>query len=96
MSEQYPSWGLYPSVRQEVRRVHWRDEGLPLPDDSSASVLPRGLGRSYGDSCLNDGGMLLDTARLNHFIDFDREEGLLRCEAGVSLAAILETLGVMV
>ncbi len=86
----YPSWGNYPQVDQQVRPFAWRQEPLPLPETAAGS-LPRGLGRSYGDSCLNDGGTLLDTTRLNHFIDFDRETGVLRCEAGVSLEAILET-----
>ena len=85
----YASWGNYPSATQRTRTLRWRGDALPLPDDGS-SVLPRGLGRSYGDNCLNDGGTLLDTTRLNHLIDFDREAGLLCCEAGVSLDEILQ------
>ena len=46
---------------------------LPRPQDGS-TLLPYGLGRSYGDSCLNDGGTLLDTTRLDHFIEFDRAD----------------------
>lgn len=56
------------------------------------SYLPFGLGRSYGDSCLNDNATLIDTRRLDHFIAFDEENGELVCEAGVSLAAILDML----
>ena len=85
----YPSWGRYPAARQRVRALAWAGDELPLPQNGG-SVLPRGLGRSYGDSCLNDGGWLLDTTRLDHLIELDAERGLLRCEAGVSLAAILE------
>ena len=87
----YGSWGNYPVGRQEeARRIDWRH--VPLtPSADGRTLLPHGLGRSYGDSCLNDGGILLDTVGLNHFIDFDDEQGLLRCEAGVSLEAILDT-----
>lgn len=53
-------------------------------------MLPYGQGRSYGDSCLNDGGLLLLTRTLNRFIEFDKQSGLLRCEAGVTLAEILD------
>src|SRR5207253_6466355 len=53
-------------------------------------VLPYGYGRSYGDSCLNAGGVLLDASFLRRFIAFDADKGLLRCEAGVSLAEILD------
>jgi FAD/FMN-containing dehydrogenase len=55
-------------------------------------VLPYGYGRSYGDSCLNSDGTLLATSYLNRFIAFDSSAGLLRCEAGVSLADILDVI----
>jgi FAD/FMN-containing dehydrogenase len=87
----YVSWGNFPTAQQQVRQLHWRDD--PLTDEGDGvSILPYGLGRSYGDSCLNDGGKLLDTARLSHFIEFDPESGLLRCEAGVSLHDILRVV----
>jgi FAD/FMN-containing dehydrogenase len=63
---------------------------LPLPDEGR-SVLPFGLGRSYGDSCLNDKNTLIDTAHLNNFISFDPASGILQAEAGVSLESILTT-----
>jgi FAD/FMN-containing dehydrogenase len=52
------------------------------------SGLPRGMGRSYGDVCLNPGGVLWDGCGLDRFIEFDDERGLLRCEAGVLLRDI--------
>jgi FAD/FMN-containing dehydrogenase len=52
-------------------------------------MLPFGLGRSYGDSCLNDGGDLLVTEALKHFLAFDAERGVMRCEAGVTLDELL-------
>jgi FAD/FMN-containing dehydrogenase len=58
--------------------------------DAGKPLLPYGLGRSYGDCCLNDGGILLDASGLDRFISFDAERGILRCEAGVALAEILE------
>jgi len=53
-------------------------------------MLPFGNGRSYGDSCLNDGGVLLDARGLDRLIAFDAERGVLRCEAGVLLSEILD------
>jgi FAD/FMN-containing dehydrogenase len=55
-------------------------------------VLPFGQGRSYGDTCLNDGGTLIDTASLSRFIAFDEAAGILRCEAGTTLADVLELI----
>jgi FAD/FMN-containing dehydrogenase len=52
-------------------------------------VLAYGLGRSYGDSCLNDGGTLLVTRALDRFVAFDAQRGEIECEAGVSLAQII-------
>lgn len=52
-------------------------------------MLPFGQGRSYGDSCLNDGGMVLGTAALDRFIAFDAARGVLRLEAGVTLDKLL-------
>jgi FAD/FMN-containing dehydrogenase len=83
----FSSWGRVTRTRHEVVRVSWRTEPLSIPPELSA--LAYGLGRSYGDSCLNDGGALLLTRGLDRFIAFDRELGIVRCEAGVSLAELL-------
>lgn len=86
----FQSWGRYPKVEQEILAVRWRDE--TLPDSGDKSVLPYGLGRSYGDSCLNDGQALVETSGLNRFIAFDKKKGILRCEAGVTLDEILKLI----
>ena len=86
----YPSWGRYPRARQRQVAMVWRHQPLPLADGDV--LLPRGAGRSYGDSCLNDGGVLIDATGLDHFIRFDPEQGLLRCEAGVLLSDILQVI----
>ncbi|AKQ63347.1 Oxidoreductase, FAD-binding [Myxococcus hansupus] len=82
----WESWGRYPQVEQQAHTLVWRTDGLPSKD---GSVLPHGLGRSYGDSCLNAGGTLLLTSGLDRFIAFDPATGVVRCEAGVSLDTIL-------
>jgi len=86
--EQLESWGRYPRATHTVRPIVWRDE-VPAPPADGGKLLPFGMGRSYGDSCLNDGGTLLSTRRLDRFIDFDPRTGVLTCEAGVTLGAIL-------
>src|SRR6266446_3166682 len=77
--KQPQSWGRYPKVQHsQVQSIYWRSE---LPDLSrfEQPVLPYAYGRSYGDSCLNEGGISLDISHL-------------RREAGVSLAEILEVM----
>ena len=55
------------------------------------NVLPRGLGSSYGDVCLNPGGTLAVTAGMNNFLAFDQETGRLKVEPGVTLGEIQRT-----
>jgi len=86
----YHSWGRQSlAAHRNVYRPSWGDE-LGRFDDADAPVLAFGLGRSYGDSCLNDGGFLIDITALDHVMSFDAASGRIRCEAGVSLASILQ------
>lgn len=88
----YESWGKYPkSEPAGVEQIYWRCRPLAL-DRFERPVLPYGLGRSYGDCCLNDDGILIDVSGLDRFIAFDRHRGILRCEAGVTLEEVLELI----
>ena len=53
-------------------------------------MLPFGNGRSYGDSCLNTGGALIECGNLDRFLSFDVDNGTVRCEAGVQFSRILD------
>ncbi len=57
----------------------------------SAPLIPRGMGRCYGDSSLSD--TVLATDRFSRMRSFRESDGLLSCEAGVSLGEIVETFG---
>ncbi|WP_226648835.1 FAD-binding oxidoreductase [Microbulbifer variabilis] len=70
---------------------------VPLNDPSKVENLvcrgpqpgvAHGMGRSYGDVCLNSEGTLWITTGLDHFINFDESTGRLVCEAGVLLRDI--------
>ena len=87
--QRYQSWGRYPKARQEAQKLYWRDDPLPTGELAGRTLLPFGNGRSYGDVCLNNGGMLLDCRHLDRFIQFDPDSGVLRCESGVLLSEIL-------
>lgn len=50
--------------------------------------LAFGCGRSYGDVCLNPGGLLWGMSGLDRFIAFDSATGVLHCEAGMTLRDI--------
>jgi len=61
-----------------------------LESASVGAVLSRGLGRSYGDSSLpaNPADKVLGTRLANRILHFDDQTGVLRAEAGLSLAEL--------
>ena len=86
------SWGRYPRVEhRQVYKPAWNDQVPEILEASAPdSLLPFGLGRSYGDSCLNAGRDLIACHRLNRILGFDESTGMVRCESGVSLSDILD------
>ncbi|HSO80317.1 MAG TPA: FAD-binding oxidoreductase [Chromatiaceae bacterium] len=90
MSANPESWGRYPRATP-ARISRLTNRLAPLPE-SDLSLLVYGNGRSYGDVCLNDGGHILLARGLDRFIAFDAEQGILRAEAGVLLAEILDLI----
>ena len=85
-------WGHYPVEECRVYRPEARREAVELlAYGPESSFAPRGLGRSYGDAAVNGGAGVLLSARLDRFLAFDAVSGVLECEAGASLASIIET-----
>lgn len=80
-------WGRYPLVEAEVLAPASRQE---LAAALCAPVIARGLGRSYGDSALAP--RVVSSLRRDMLLGFDAEAGVLHCEAGVSLDAILQVM----
>ena len=85
------SWGRVVREPQRVAKPHFRDE-LPrlIAEAPRTSKLAIGLRRSYGNSCLNGAGVMIDATGLDRFIAFDPETGRLRAEAGASLSSVLQ------
>ncbi|HEY4032018.1 MAG TPA: FAD-binding oxidoreductase [Caulobacteraceae bacterium] len=54
--------------------------------------LAVGARRSYGDTCANDGGPILDLTALNRFQGFDRRTGVLTADAGVLLGDLMQVM----
>ena len=87
--QQVSSWGRLSRVPHEVVRPAFLDEMRAAASAGGAPRLCFGLGRSYGDVCLNRGGRLIATDRLDRIMAFDRERGVLRAEAGLTLDRLL-------
>ncbi len=94
--KKYRSWAFIPAIKQKAVRPQWLGFELPTnadaTKDQTSSLLPYGNGRSYGDSCLNVKGTVVDSRSLNRFIHFDENTGVLKCEAGVTFADILAVI----
>lgn len=81
------SWGRLNALPHDVIR-------LSNPAQAASQIhghqlgIAYGMGRSYGDVCLNPEGVLWNTTGLDHFILFNEQTGRLVCEAGVLLRDI--------
>jgi FAD/FMN-containing dehydrogenase len=84
----FTSWGgiaasaeqvLYPAANEEA--------DIPL-----GAFLPIGNCRSYGDTCLPADGTAIATKAMNGLLSFDTQSGILRAEAGILLAQILDAI----
>jgi decaprenylphospho-beta-D-ribofuranose 2-oxidase len=56
----------------------------------SEKLVARGLGRSYGDAAVVRHGRTVLTERLDRFLQFDARTGVLECEAGVTINALID------
>ncbi|HVE69290.1 MAG TPA: FAD-binding oxidoreductase [Solirubrobacteraceae bacterium] len=73
-----------PSGIEEVERA--------LSSAGPRGVLPRGLGRAYGDAAQNAGGAVLDMTALRRFHDVDVRNGRVTVDAGLSLDELIGAL----
>ena len=84
------SWGRLNAEPHHVLPLN--SAGHVPPPDAGQFALPYGMGRSYGDVCLNPGGALWLTQGADHWLKFDAHTGLLTCQAGALLADIQHLL----
>lgn len=80
-------WGSYPIIDAQV--------SMPLTissckDHLNTPIIARGMGRSYGDSA--NAHEVLQTIYLDHFIAFNKDDGLITVEAGVTIREILKLI----
>jgi FAD/FMN-containing dehydrogenase len=81
------SWGRLDAHFHQVVALN-DSEGIHALISGKSQGIAFGMGRSYGDICLNPGGLLWATTGLDRFIAFDEATGILTCEAGVLLEDI--------
>lgn len=79
-------WGKYPAIDAQLFNPASVSSVRDLIDHGFKGI-PRGLGRSYGDSALAPA--VIGSGRLRHFLAFDATTGVLQAEAGVSLGDVV-------
>jgi FAD/FMN-containing dehydrogenase len=88
------SWGRYPRHVQTAHGLNWPEDAAGLLAQMEANgctpTLPFGLGRSYGDSCLAASDHVLVTRGMDRLIAADWENGVVRAQAGMTLATLID------
>ena len=88
---QLSGWGNFPIQNVKLQQPANQKAMLEkLLSSKNETFIPRGLGRSYGDTALNENGNVILQTNFNYFLEFNQADGVVTVEAGVSLKEILD------
>lgn len=82
-------WGRVLSGEAKIARPEKTSAIAQIMSETPAPAV--GAQRSYGDAAVNTDGKAVDMNRLDRFISFDAQTGILHAEAGVSITQMLST-----
>ncbi|WNI17376.1 FAD-binding oxidoreductase [Actinacidiphila sp. ITFR-21] len=86
-------WGrTAPTTARLLRPRSYEEAVAAVRGCDARGVIARGLGRAYGDAAQNAGGAVLDMTGLDRIHEIDAVNGLVVCDAGVSLHRLMEVL----
>ena len=85
--EKLAGWGNFPV--SESYTLYPRSGADCKAAIQEEQLIARGLGRSYGDQALNDNGYVALCTKMNNFLSFDDQQGILECQAGSNLEEII-------
>lgn len=89
MKKKLHNWGNFPTIHA----AFWEPSSKEMMVERflmHSRLIPRGMGRCYGDSALSE--TIFSTTKLNRFILFDKDKGILQCESGVTFDDILKLI----
>jgi len=95
-SEVLTGWGRMLPTRARVWEPTRTSDVLQLVEaaaqkrgDDARGIVPRGLGRSYGDAAQNRGGEVIRCTQLDRILELDATKGTCTVEAGVSIEMLM-------
>ncbi|MFG2635503.1 FAD-binding protein [Streptomyces sp. NPDC048362] len=86
-------WGrTAPTVARLIRPRSYEEAAAAVRDCGARGAVARGLGRAHGDAAQNAGGAVLDMTGLDRVHVVDASEGIVLCDAGVTLHRLMDVL----
>ncbi|MCX5331876.1 MULTISPECIES: FAD-binding oxidoreductase [unclassified Streptomyces] len=86
-------WGrTAPTTARLIRPRTYEEAAAAVRDCGARGSIARGLGRAYGDAAQNAGGAVLDMTGLDRVHVIDAADGIVLCDAGVSLHRLMRVL----
>ena len=82
-------WGRFPKIQTTELSPNSEYQLIEILRNSE-SYIPRGNGRSYGDSAINK-DLTITMTRMNRFLEWNQDRGELIAESGVLIADIIDT-----
>jgi len=82
-------WGRFPKIKTKELKPQNESELIKIIHNNK-SYVPRGNGRSYGDSSINK-NLTISMTKMNKFIEWNQESGELIAESGVLISEIIRT-----
>ena len=89
MKKRISGWGRYPYADSEEESFVFKGQ-LDALLLSGRPFIPRGNGRSYGDSSL--GERTISNLKYDKILSFDSFDGVFECQAGITLEQVLDVI----
>src|ERR1700743_2513729 len=89
MKKPLSGWGNYPVIEGDEESFVFAGQ-LDELVKKQTSFIPRGNGRSYGDSSI--GERAISTLKFDKILFFDTVNGIFECQPGITLSQVLEVI----